>query len=331
MNGTLSVNDSALAYADVGANSNPKKRYFDWSIQRSYQVANPKSLPYTVDPGATFTLFSGTRATSLDNTTEFQLTASAIVGATNRYRFTWDTVGTAPVFRTDRNLTPNGHTMTMTANANQTETMTSSTVGDFAAVQVGDWVFLPDPSTGDAASPFSPLNTGYWTVLSKDGTSTTLQLARLPGVAFSGTTEVVAVTSNTQVWAFSAAGVQVGDSVSVSAGFSPAVFGTYAVVAVTSKWFEVIATQPLPVTQTAVPGTTGMQFYNVAKRWFKVEYDQVCVLRINGDTTNNNTCGPWSPADGDNTGWHEKVGPTWSLVVVNLTQVPLNVVLMTAE
>jgi hypothetical protein len=329
MDGTLNLTQNVLAYGDVGKTSNPAKKYVDWSVQRSYTVANPKSDPYTVDPGSALTLFSGTRAVSVDNTTEFTLTLSPL--AADRYRFAWTGVGTAPGFHTDRALTPNGHTFTLTANSNLTLTMASSTVGEFAAVQVGDVVYLPGISTGDAATPFSELNTGSWSVLAKDGTSTTLTLARPSQAAFVGASEVVLCNANTRIQAWAVAGVQVGDKVTISAGFPASVQNTYTVVAVTSKAFEVIATQPLPAATTAVPTATGIVFYTGAKRYVRFEADQECVVRLNGDTGNTNRMSPWEAGDPDQTAFFEKVGPCWSAVVVNLSSSPLNFLFISAE
>lgn len=329
MNATLNLIANILAYGDVGTTSNPQRRYVDWSINRSYQVANAKAEAYVLAPGASLTVFSGTRTTAIDNTTQFQMALSTL--SSTRYRFTWTAVGTAPALRTDRGINLATHVITMTANSNSTLTMASGTAADFAAVQAGDTIFIPDVTTGDAASPFNPLNTGYWVVMSVTNNQT-LQLARPSGSSFSGVSEVVTPSLSTSVWAFSAAGVQVGDSVNINAGFDSSIQGTYQVVAVTSKWFEVIATQPLPTTETALPTASGMIFYTSAKRYLRVEVDQAAVLRLNGATDNTNMLAPWSPADPDNTATYEKVGPCWQAVVVNQSQTAsLNLLVISAE
>lgn len=329
MDATLNLTQNVLAFGDVGKTSNPLKKYVDWSVQRSYSVTNPKSEPYTVDPGASLLLFSGVRTTTIDGTTEFLLTLSPL--ASTRYRFAWDSVGAAPGLRTDRALTTATHTMTLVVNANQTLSMTSSTTGDFASVQVGDTIYLPGISTGDSPTIFSEMNVGNWVVLSKDGTSTTLQLTRPSGTGFVALSEVQVVGSNVQVQAFSAAGVQVGDKATISSGFPISVQGTYTIVAVTSKSFEVLATQPLPVTVTAVPTAAGMVFYTAAKRYVRFEADQECVVRLNGDTGNTNRMSPWEAGDGDQTAFMEKVGPCWSATVVNLSSAPLQFLFISAE
>lgn len=319
----------ALAFNDQPATANPMRRHFDWG--RSMQalvVTNPKGTPYTVLPNSSLAIFSGTRSTSIDLSTQFTLAVSTL--ATNRYRFT-NTGGTAPVLRTDRSLTPNGHTFTWTANANATETLASSTVGEFAAVQVGDSIWVPGTSTGDTAGPFNVLNEGLWIVLSKDGTNTILQLARSTGVDFSGTSEATAATANTQVQAFSSTGVQIGDTVDISAGFALPVQQSYVIVAVAPTWFEVITSATLPVSQVAVPGVSGIAFYSSAKRLLIVETDQEAAVQVNGDTTQNSRVSPIAAGDAEQTGFYWKFGPTWSLTVVNRSAVPATINVLTAE
>lgn len=327
MDGTLKLISNALAYADLGETSNPTQKYFDWAGKRTYAVENPQGVPHTIDPGATLSLFSGTRSLAVDNTTSFRLDLSLL--ASNRYRFTW-TSGTDPVLRTARSLSLNSRAVTVTANANLTATFASQ-AGDWTAVQVGDVVFIPDPTTGDAQGPFNVLNTGYWSVLSVAGDGSSVQLARPSGTGFLAYAETATVTSNSQVLAFSAGGVQVGDSVNVNAGFTAPVLGTYEIVAVTSKWFEVLATAPLPSGVSASPGAAGIQIYTQAKRWVRFEADQACVIRLNGDTGNSNQLAPWQPADRAHTGGFEKAGPCWSAVVVNLSSMQLNLLFLSAE
>lgn len=328
MNGTLKLNSNILAHGDAADSSNPAKRYVDWTTKRSISVRNPKAEAFVVDPGASLTVFSGVRSTSIDSGSEFTLSLSTL--ASDRYRFTWTGTGANPAFRTSRGLTLSGHVVTLTANANTTLTMVA-TAGDFSSVQVGDTLFIPDTTTGDSASPFNVLNVGYWLVMAKSLDGSTLQLARPVGQPFTGATEVVTPSSNTQVLAFSATGVQVGDSVRISAGFGGVIPGTYIVQAVTPTWFEVIATQPLPVLATAVPGVTGMLFYTSAKRFIRVEADQDCVVRLNGDSGNSNEIDPFDAGDPEGTGWFEKGGVCWQAVVVNLSNVSLNLLVISAE
>jgi hypothetical protein len=207
----------------------------------------------------------------------------------------------------------------------------AATAGDFTAVVVGDTLFIPGVTTGDPAGPFSPLNEGYWTVLAKDGTSSTLQLSRPLNETFVGVSEVVTPSSASQLLVFSAAGVQVGDRVTVSMGFPPSVFNTYTVTSVTPTYFEVVSTLPLPVPTTATPTTAGIAFYTNAKRWIRLEYSQDCIIQLNGDTGNSNTCTPWEADDRLNTGAFEKAGICWSASITNLSAVPMQILFLSVE
>jgi hypothetical protein len=329
MDATLKLSNNVLAYADTTISSNPSKRYVDWSRNTTVAVKNPKQESFLMAPGASLTVFDGTVTTSLGNATEFNLTISTL--SSDRYRFKWSGVGPNPAFRTDRALTPNGHTFTWVVNINQTVSLTSSTAGEFSAVAVGDTLFVPGVSTGDTAGPFNTLNEGFWTVIGKDGTSTVLQLSRPDDVDFSAFSQVIVSTANTNLAAYTAAGVQVGNSVNISNGFSVPVLKTYVIDRVTPTWFEVISTAALPIAQTGVPTTTGMVFYNQAKVYLKIEADQQSVVRVNGDSTDNNWISPWSPADPTLVAEFSKTGPTWSLVVVNKTTSSLNLFVISAE
>jgi hypothetical protein len=320
---------SVLTYQDQGINSNPSKTYTDWSRTTLLSVENPKENRYVVDPGDTLSVFSGIRSTSISGTTEFLLTISPL--SSDVYRFTWDTVGTNPAFRVNRNLTCNTHTLTLAVNINQTVSLTSSNAGDFSAVVVGDTIFIPGVSTGDIASPFNSLNEGYWQVIGKDGPGTVLQMIRPTGTSFSAYAQAVLQTTNLQILAYSAAGVQVNDKVNISAGFSTPVLRTFTVSAVTPTWFEVVSTDPLPVIETAVPTAAGMIFYSTAKQFIKVEADQECVLRMNGDTSDYMRLSPWAAGDPDQVSEFVKVGPTWSLDVVNKSTASLNVLIISVE
>ncbi len=326
MKATLSLFDTTLAYGDLGATSNPQRKYVDWSSSRSYAVENPKNDPFTVEPGETVAVFSTVRSTGVGADTEFTISLNPLSNST--YRFT-KTAGTAPALRTDRALTLIGNTVTFVVNGNQTVTATSGLAAGFSAVVAGDVVFIPGASTGDSASPFDSANEGYWTVLAKTS-STVLQLARPSTQSFLATAEVVTVAANSQFQAYSEAGVQVGDSVDIIAVFPAAVLKKYIVTAVNPNWFEVTSTLPLPIGTAAVPGTAGIAFYDGAKRYLMVVFDQECSLTLNG-ITGAVRLSPWVAGDDENTGCYKQPGPVWSLSVTNRSTTTLNLLVVSAE
>jgi hypothetical protein len=322
----LNLIAAAVAYSDTAATQNPKRRFFDWNRQaQAIPVTNPQSRQYTVDPGATLSIFSGGRATAIDNTTAFDVTQGL---DPSTYRFT-AVSGTSPAFRTDRGLNLNGHTVTVTANTNGTVTLTDAGA-NFAGVQSGDTVFLPGLLDSYSLSPFNTLNQGVWSVLAVLS-ATSMTLRRPDGVSFSGVTETVVITDQQQVAAYSAVGVQVGDKVEISQGFALATRGTYVVAKVTPKWFEVVSAQPIALESGVLPTNSGLQFYTSCKKYLRVEVDQEAVVQLNGDTSQVCRVSPVLPADADQMGWFEKWGPTYSLSVVNRTAVPMSVNVFSCE
>lgn len=327
MDATLKLSDLTLAFGDRSTATSPQKKFFDWQVDATVSVSNPKSEPYSVPAGQSLLLFSGVRTILADVTTEWMISLSSL--ASDRYRFT-NSAGTAPGLRTARAVDLDAQTAVWTSNANLTATLVSD-VGSFSVAQVDDILFVPGTSTGDVAGPFSSSNEGYWIIMSISANGSTVQLGRPTGTAFTAATETAALTDPDQIQVFSSAGVQVGDGVTVSAGFATAVLKSYNVVAVNPYWFEVVSTSPLPVAATAIPGVSGIQFYSSAKCYVEMYADQECVLRLNGDTSDANRISPWQAGDINQLGRYVKSGPAWSATVVNKSQQELSVYLITAE
>lgn len=323
---TLVISSKAVAHSDSASSNDPRRKHFDWLRERKLTVSNPKSNEEVIPAGGSFTFFNGTVSTSIDGTTAFAVTKSTLGGG--RYRFT-NTGGTAPALRTDRGLTLNGQTVTISDNGDGSATFTLG-AGTWGTSVAGDTLWLPGPQTGDASTPFNVLNQGAWTVIAVIS-PTVLQAVRPTGVGFSVAAEAIPVTANSQVQAFSAAGVQVGDKVDISSGFSQTTLRTYEVDVVTPGWFEVISTVALPLESAKTPGAAGMIFYNDAKSWVAVEADQEVALRFNGATDDRLRLSSPQPGVSDMMGWHEHFGPSWSLSVVNKSSQPVTVVVFSAE
>lgn len=325
----LTLVQQALAYDDVAATSNPTQlRVNRRPSVSNVPVENAGTVPVTLAPGDVTTVVDGTRTLTLDGTTAFSLSLSPL--DPTRYRVAW-TGGTNPGFRTDRGLDLHTIVLTLTALSNLSLTVVAGTGTPFAAVQVGDTAFIPGVTTGDPAGPFNPLNEGYWSVLSVGGSGASVTMARAPGSIFSGYSEVVTPSVATQFQAFSATGVQVGDTLDLSAGFAAPALHSYEIVAITSKWVEFQSTAPLGAQTGILPGATGLVVYTSAKRWVMVETDQELCARVNGDTTNHVKVQPWVPGDPAFVGSFSVVGPVWKLVLVSLSTAPATVVVSSAE
>lgn len=322
---TLTIVSHTVGYDDEDALSNPTRKPIDYRLQiLSIPVNNPSTQDLTVGPLSTKTVFDGTVATAIDNTTVFDLSPS-LVDAT-LYRLT-NSGGTAPAFRTDRALTLSGIALTLTLNPNLSLTVTASG-SHFGSVVAGDVVFIPGIPTGDIATVFNSLNVGYWNVLVASAGSITL--ARPNNEVFSGISEVVTPASNTQFQAFSSAGVQSGDTVELSAGFAATAFRAYTITEVNPKWIEFASTTPLGSQASITPTTSGIAIYNAAKRYIQLHSDQETVIRVNGDTSNIQKISPWL-AGGMLVGEYRKTGTVYKLVAVNLSSTSAKLVVISAE
>jgi hypothetical protein len=315
-------------YDDATSSNNPQLRLPEWRRSALETVNNPVAEKVAIAPGGSLSVFSGSRTVLTDGTTAFSIALNPVMSSV--YRVT-NTAGTAPAFRTSRSLVVSGVLMTLAVNNNATLTV-SVGVPTFGAVQVGDIIFIPGTATGDAAllSPFSPVNVGLWVAI---GVSTTqLTLIRPTGVSFSGISEAVTPTANTQFIAYSAAGVQVGDSLEISAGFSSVTQTTFKVSSVTPSWVEFLSSTPLPLETGILPTASGMTFYTSAKRYIRIEVDQETIIKLNGDTGNSNRVTPRTAGTSDGFGWIEKWGLSWQLVITNRsTTSTLNATVITAE
>ncbi len=324
----LTIASKASSFNDSSTTNNPQRRFFDWTRElRALVVENPQSYNGELAVGASATIFDGVRATTLDGTSAFTVTLSAL-DAGSRYRFTW-VGGTDPTLRTDRALTLTGQTMTFTVNSNQTVTVTIG-AGSMAGAVAGDIIFIPHTTTGDTANVLSTENAGYWQVLAATS-ATNIQIGRLAGESFEATGEEVVLTSNTQFQAYSSSGVQVGDSVVISAAFATATQKTFTIDRVTSSWFEVLSTTAIPAEASELPGAAGMIFYTNVKRFIRIETDQDAAVQFNGDTGLTVRIAPFQAGDTEQPGWLEKIGPAYKLVLVNKSATSLNYSVFTAE
>jgi hypothetical protein len=173
------------------------------------------------------------------------------------------------------------------------------------------------------------LNEGYWTAIAASANSITI--VRAAGSVFSGSSETVTPTAGAQLQAFTAAGVQAGDTVEISAGFSGATLRSYDLLAVNPEWIEFRSTAPLGAQTGILPGAAGLAIYTQAKRFLFVQSDQEIVVRENGDTGNTNRVVPVIPGDKNFPGLHIKIGPVWKLVLVNRSSSRANVMVASAE
>lgn len=316
MNGFLNFTTKLVVYGDPSSllpANNPRLKFVDWTRNlTTLPVSDPKSEAHTLQPGESKTLYDGTLASTIDNTTTFSLALSS-VDAT-RYRIS-HTSGTAPGFRVGRNLTLSGVSITFTVNPNQTVTASVPAGPDFTNLLVGDTVFIPHTTTGDTANVISVLNAGFWKVLGK--TSNQLVTLVRESDTFEAVTQTVTLTSNSQFRGFSSSGLQPGNFIDISAGFSLSARRSFQVLNVTDLFVEFVSTLPLPSETGIVPTASGFQFYAECKRFVYVEANRNSLLRVNGDTGNHDRLEPVDPSNSDGVAPYFKLGPTWALSIVN--------------
>ncbi len=138
-------------------------------------------------------------------------------------------------------------------------------------VVVGDFVTI--------GNLFNILNQGQWQIISL--TATSFSVANSGGVAEGPIT--LGSGFNTQVDIYSAAGIQPGDVLDISGGFSPVSWGSYIVTLVTNDYVLFSSTVILP-SETVT--TEDIAFYYIAKSLIYLEASQTCNVTINGTLTN---------------------------------------------
>jgi len=325
MQATLNFTAKIVAFGDAQVSSNPRLRFLDWTRDVSgVAVTDPKIEAHRIEPGQALSIFTGVRPTTIDGTTAFGLALLAVENAST-YRIT-HTGGANPGLRTGRSIAASGVALTFTVNANATMTLSAASA-IFGSVVIGDHVFIPHTTTGDAANVISVLNAGYWTVLGVTS-SQVITLVRPTGQGFEGIGEVVSPVSNSQLRIYSAAGVQIGDRLDISAGFSTPAWQIFEVTAVTDLFIEFVSTTPLATETAIVPGAAGMSFYTEAKSLLYIEASQEVVPRVNGDTGNFQRTTPFDPSDSTKPGFYARHGPTWSLVIFNRSAVAADVTVL---
>lgn len=277
---TLNLSYHSIAFDDEVPTNNPQARNWDEKRQlHGIIIENPCSNVYKLPPLGSLSIFDGSRTLGLNASTSFNLRT---LFANGIYRLSWAGAGASPAFRTDRGLTLSGGTLTITQQLNESVVITHSSGAVFGSVVIGDTVFIPGVATGDTG-PFDPLNQGDWSVLY--ATATALTLVRFPGKLYSGKAESVAVTSNSQVQAFSSDGVQEDDTLQLKTSFPNGVIGSYSLYRVTASTLEFYSGNPLPQLTSVVPGASSMVIHSEAKAYTCIETNQDIGLFINGSVS----------------------------------------------
>jgi len=317
----LNLTHHILAYdaSEKGANDNPQRRLAHYVREfKNQSIKNVLSNQVVVPPSGSVSIYSGVQATSIAADTAFDVTL--LSGSADAYRFR-RSAGTQPALRAERSFLADATSeVTVTVNNNATATFASTggTVLSMGAVAVGDVLRVSGVPTGDAAGPFNALNAGYWVVAAK--TANSVACVRPDGASFSAAAEgpiVLGAGFASSFRIYSAAGVQVGYQVDITAGFSPVTRRTLTVSAVAPDFFEVSSPVALPLEAGVVPGAAGVTFYASAKHVVYIETDQAASIRLNGDTSDRCLMAPFLPGDPNQVAVFHKLGMTYSVTAVN--------------
>lgn len=258
------------AYEDNNPSNAPGRNNFKWERSiNSALVNNPNSLEFTLAPGETRSLWDGSRTLTQNNTTQYSI--ALVSFSTTEYRLSW-VGGAVPTFRTLRSSGANNSTnVTVTVNGPVvTFTSTSGQMFDLISggVIVGDYVRI--------GNLFNASNQGPWQIISMTNTSFSVLN---PSGAAEGSI-VLGLGFANQVRIYSATGVQINDTLSITGGFSPVTQGSYVITDVSDNFLQFSSVNPLPQEGPIV--TDNISVYFMAKKMVYVESDQHVSMLING-------------------------------------------------
>ena len=305
------------AYEDSCMSNASSRSNFKWTREAQSSISQALSETFQIAPGASQTLFSGTVALTQDGTTQYSLALAPF--QTSVYKLT-NTGGTAPTFRTLRTIGTDATTQVTTSVNGPilTYTFTGGTLPTLTSVQPGDNVLI--------GSDFNQLNqgtTGIWQIVST--TSNSFSVVNSSGYV-EGPITLGSGYAN-QIRIFSAAGVQIGDTLIVSSGFSPVSFGSYQITLVTDYYLYFSYAGSLPA-QSGV--TTEVAIYSMAKSLIYMESDQNLTVTLNGGSPGP-TIVPVVSNGAVFPGMFLLNGITYSLSVTNNSINTANVTLLSAE
>lgn len=258
------------AYSDQNPSNSPSMSNFKWNRPiNGLAVEEAESRTIDLAPGESQTIFSRNRTLSQDGSTTYSISLKPLTQ--NTYVLAWDG-GTAPAFRVQRNIGIDATTQ-VTATVNGpvvTFTSPAGTPFSLGSVQIGDNVKI--------GNLFSILNQGVFQIISKTSSSFSVEIdtgvSEGPITLGSGFAD--------QVNIFGAAGVQIGDTLQISSGFSPASYGNYLITQVYANSLEFSSVGQLP-TESHI--NTQVAVYESAVSFLYLESDQQTAISINGGAT----------------------------------------------
>ncbi len=256
------------AYEDTVPSNSPKLNNFKWTRESTnYSVSSALSDTFQIPPQTTQSLFSGMRTLAQDGTTQYSI--SLVPMMNSMYQLT-NVGGTPPAFRTLRSIGTDA-TSQVTTSLNGTVltfTFTGGTLPSLGSVVAGDQVLIGDD--------FNQSNQGIWQIIAT--TSTSISIVNPLGAVEGPIT--LGSGFATQLRIFSAAGVQIGDTLSIFGGFSPVSQNAYQITQVTDYYLQFSYTGVLPIEGPIT--TDDIAVYTAIKNMIYLESDQNLEILING-------------------------------------------------
>ncbi len=189
-------------------------------------------------------------------------------------------------------------------------------------VQVGDFVQI-----GNILNPslnvFSPNNWGTFQILAVTATSFSID----NGIAVAEGPITLGSDFANQIAIYSALGVQIGDTLDITGGFSQVTQGAYSITGVGANFLTFYSTAILPQQSNIM--TEAINVYFMAKKFLYLESDQNCGLTFNG--TLNDTIQPFVYPAFTQPGIMAKTATVYSLTIVNNSTNTANLFLATIE
>ena len=292
------------SYADKVETNQNFLNHFKWlrSIA-GVLVNNPESAEFLIPAGGSLSLFDGTVALSQDLSTEYSLSLIAA----SVYKLSWNGVGSAPEFRNERVLgLDNTSEVTITKNGSlMTASFTNGTLPNLSSVVPGDEIRI--------------VNIGTYKVLSKTAASVSWENE-------SGSESVFTLTSGSDLRIYSSSGVQKGQKVSISSGFSPASYGDYQVTDVAPDFLVFNSVKVLPEEANI---NCSITVYKSEKKIVFLETSGSVTANINGNE--QITVSPLVSSSGNNPGLLLLTAPVHSAEILNTSLEEVTIYYISAE
>lgn len=298
----LNFSFNRIAFADGGCiTNNPTLRSYDWITQENgLPVRDTYSFDAVVLPSQSITLKSTERTILADATSVIGVNLP--VSGSDYARYRWNGTGTAPGFRTLRNIgvdATTNLTITLSGISAAIISTASGTAASFSTCQIGDNIYL-QPNDDTFTSPFNIVNTSLYpgmlyTVIDK--TSSTITV-RNPG---NMTGETVALGANfaSAIRVFSSTGVQLADSVVFDPTCNLNVqnkTGQFDVFMVTDRDLYLLNSSAVTNTPVAIGGTITppIRVFSDIISFMAVDATGAITLRFNNNSSSDLTLYPYT-------------------------------------